>query len=77
MKSSHIGRDENSKNILVARLTCISNSFHFVHIIVVNDVIKSGVKFIEEIHYLVGSAGARELGKTHYVAAQKKKERYR
>lgn len=68
-----MGRDESSENILVARLTCISNSFHFVHVIVVNDVIKSGVKFIEKIHYLVGSAGARQLSKTYYVTTREKK----
>lgn len=53
-----MGRDENSKKILSARLTSISNSFHFVHVIAVNDVIKSGVELVEEVHYLVGGAGA-------------------
>lgn len=59
-------------SIALVRLTSISDSFHFVHVIVVNDVIKSGVKLIEEIHYLVGGAGARQLSKTHYITGQKK-----
>lgn len=56
----------------VTALTSISYSFHFVHIIVVDDVIKCGVKLVEEIHNLVRSAGARELGEAHDITGQKK-----
>lgn len=55
-----------------AGLTRISNGFHFVNIIVVDDVIESGVEFVEEIHDLVGRAGAGELSEAHYVTGHNK-----
>lgn len=50
-------------------LTSISNSFHLVDIIVVNDVIKCGVQIVEEVHDLVGSAATGQLGKANNIAA--------
>ncbi len=56
--------------VSVTALTSISYSFHFVHIVVVDDVIKRGVKLVEEIHNLVRGAGAGQLGEAHYVTGQ-------
>lgn len=41
---------------------------------VVNDVIKCGVEFIEEVHHLVRSAAAGEHGETYNITAKTKNE---
>lgn len=48
-------------------LTSITYRLHFVHIIIVNYVIKCGVELVEEVHDLVGSAGTRQLSKAHNI----------
>lgn len=57
-----------------ASLTSISYGFHLVHIIVVNDVVKRGVEFVEEVHYLMGGAGAWQLGEAHNVTTWEEEE---
>lgn len=48
-------------------LTSITNGLNFVHVIVVNNVIKRGVELVEEVHHLVRGAGARQLREAHDV----------
>lgn len=50
-----------------AVLTSISNGFHLVHIIVVDDVVKCSVEFVEEVHHLMGGAGAWQLSEAHNI----------
>ncbi len=36
--------------------TCIADGFHFINIVVVDDLVKCGVEFVEEVHHLIRSA---------------------
>lgn len=51
-------------------LTGVSDGFHLVDIMVVNDVIKRCVEFVEEVHNLVRSAAAGQLGEAHDITAE-------
>lgn len=52
---------------LSSLLTSIAYCLHFVDVVIVNNVIEGGVELVEEVHNLVGSAGARQLSKADNI----------
>lgn len=52
-------------------LTGVSDGFHLVDVVVVDDVVKRGVQLVEEVDYLVRSAAAGQLGETYDVTETK------
>lgn len=52
-------------------LTGVSNGFHLVNVVVVDDVVERCVKFVEEIHHLVRSAAAGQLGEANNITVDK------
>lgn len=60
----------NDSTNMSGSLTGISNGFHLVDIMVVNNVVKRCVKFVEEVHNLVRSAAAGQLGEAHNITAE-------
>lgn len=55
--------------------TGIAYSLHFVHVIIVNDVIKGGIKLVQELHNLMWSAGTRQLSKANNVTVTQEKKK--
>ena len=49
-------------------LTCVSNSLHLVHVILVDDGVERRVQLVEEVHHVHGIATARQRREGHYVA---------
>ena len=49
------------------KLTGIANGLHFIHVEVVNDAVKAGVKVVKEVNHLKGSASTGYLGEANNV----------
>lgn len=58
-------------------LTGVPDCFHFIDVIVVDDVIKGSVEFIEEVDDLIRGAGAGQLCKTHDITEKEKRRHMR
>lgn len=58
----------------VLELTSIAYCLHLVDVVVVNDVVKSGVELVEEVYDLVRGAGARQLSEANDVAATQEQQ---
>ena len=52
------------------RRTGVTDGLHFVHVVVVDDVVEGGVELVEEVHHLVGRAGAGQLGEAYDVTVR-------
>lgn len=65
--TSHISGETQHTVGKLRRRTSIADGFHFIDIIVVDDLVEGGVEFVEEIHHLVRSAGAGQLRESHDI----------
>ena len=59
---------QNDSSLFPSILTSIAYRLHFVHVIIVDNVIEGGVELVEEVHDLVGSAGTRQLSEADNIA---------
>ena len=49
------------------QLTCISDGFHLVDVVFLDNGVKSGVEFVEKMDHLQRCAASREIGEAHDV----------